>query len=174
VQTTPRPAYAPGFLDAVARVLVHEGGTSNNPADAGGLTRFGICSRDYPDLDIALLTRDDAVAIYYRDFWIPGRFDLIPRALGAKCFDLSVNIGVSHAVKCLQRAIRAAGEPIADDGVVGEKTAASVLRVPEDCAMAALRSEAAGYYRTIAALARGPRADGDREFLNGWLSRAYS
>ena len=39
--------------------------------------------------------------------------------------------------------------------------------------LAALRAEAAGYYRALAALERGRRAGGDREFLNGWLNRAY-
>jgi hypothetical protein len=39
--------------------------------------------------------------------------------------------------------------------------------------LAALRAEAAGYYRALAALERGRRAGGDREFLDGWLNRAY-
>ncbi len=41
------------------------------------------------------------------------------------------------------------------------------------CIQPALRAEAAGYYRALAALERGRRAGGDQEFLTGWLNRAY-
>jgi lysozyme family protein len=173
VAVAPRDSYPPAFLAAVNRVIANEGGLVCNPADPGGATKFGISSREYPALDIAALTRDDAIAIYYRDWWGRFGFDALPTAIAAKLFDLAVNIGPAHAIKCLQRALRSCERPVAEDGVAGPQTAAAAAAASGFALLAALRSEAAGYYRTTAALARAARPDGDREFLAGWLNRAY-
>lgn len=170
-----RPAeYPPEFLNAVARVLADEGGIVRNPADPGGLTRWGISQREYPGVDIASLTRDGAIAIYFRDWWQRFSFASLPPASAAKVFDLAVNMGPAHAVSCLQRALRACGHPLDDDGVLGPVTVGAAAAVADGAAlMAALRSEAAGYYRVTAALWRSVRPNADREFLKGWLDRAY-
>jgi lysozyme family protein len=169
----PAATYPPEFSAAVARVIADEGGFVENSADPGGATKFGISAREYPDLDIAHLTRDAAVAIYYRDWWLKYDFGHLPAAVAAKTFDLAVNIGPGHAITCLQRALRATGHPVTEDGAIGAATARAAAAASGIALLAALRSEAAGYYRAVAALTRGPRADGDREFLNGWLNRAY-
>jgi lysozyme family protein len=161
-------AYSPEFLAAVDRVLADEGGYSSNPDDRGGATRFGISARSNPGVNIAALTRDAAVKIYWREWWLRFGFARLPAAAAAKTFDLAVNIGAAHAIECLQRALRACGMPVTEDGVIGEGTANAARRADPPALMAALRAEAAGYYRVTAALA--PR---DREFLNGWLNRAY-
>jgi lysozyme family protein len=166
-------SYPPTFQRAVARVLGDEGGYVDNPADAGGETKFGICKRDYPNLDIAALSREQAMAIYYRDWWQRYRYADLPGPIAAKLFDLAINIGPENAVRCLQRALRACGRRLAEDGVAGRATLAAARAANQLALLAALRSEAAGYYRTLAALERGRRADDDREFLDGWLNRAY-
>ena len=165
--------YPPAFERAVARVLGDEGGYADNPSDPGGETKFGISKREYPQLDIAALTRADAVAIYYRDWWQRYRYSELPGPIAAKVFDLAVNIGPAHAVRCLQRALRACGRRLTEDGALGRATATAAAGANQLALAAALRAEAAGYYRALAALERGRRADGDKEFLNGWLNRAY-
>ncbi|HUY38103.1 MAG TPA: glycosyl hydrolase 108 family protein [Candidatus Binataceae bacterium] len=169
----PTESYSPEFLAAVTRVLGDEGGTETAPDDPGGVTRFGISAREYPALDIAHLTRDAAIAIYHRDYWRPFGFDAAPGAIAAKAFDLAVNIGPPHAIGCLQRALRASGHRVTEDNVLGPETAAAAHAADPLALMAALRSEAAGYYRVMAAIARDARPDADREFLAGWLNRAY-
>lgn len=170
----PEPqGYPAAFERAVARLLGDEGGYVDNSQDPGGATKFGISKRDYPALDVAALTRADAVAIYYRDWWHRYRYSEVPGLIGAKLFDLAVNIGPEHAMKCLQRALRACGRRVEEDGVLGRATIAAAVAANRLALMAALRSEAAGYYRVLAAIARGRRDDGDREFLSGWLNRAY-
>ncbi|HVA81517.1 MAG TPA: glycosyl hydrolase 108 family protein [Candidatus Binataceae bacterium] len=169
----PAETYSPEFLAAVARVLADEGGIERVSGDPGGLTRFGISAREYPTLDIAHLTRADAIAIYHRDYWRRYGLDALPGPIAAKVFDLAVNMGPAHAIGCVQRALRAAGHRITEDDVLGPETAAAAQRAEPLALMAALRSEAAGYYRVTAALARDSRAGGDREFLTGWLNRAY-
>jgi lysozyme family protein len=166
-------SYPPAFQRAVARVLSDEGGYVDNPADPGGETRFGISKREYPNLDIAALSREQAIAIYYRDWWQRYHYTDLPGPIAAKLFDLAVNIGPEHAARCLQRALRACGRRLADDGVVGRATLAAARAANQLALLAALRAEAAGYYRTLAALERGRRPGGDQEFLQGWLTRAY-
>ena len=57
------------FDIAFSRLIDSEGGLTDNPKDPGGLTKFGISQRSYPDIDIRNLTLDQAKAIYLRDFW---------------------------------------------------------------------------------------------------------
>jgi len=45
------------------------GGYVNHPADPGGETKYGISKAEYPDLDIAGLTLQQAAAIYLKDYW---------------------------------------------------------------------------------------------------------
>ncbi len=170
----PRDRYPAEFLAAVNRVLSDEGGYAANPADSGGLTNFGISSREYPSLDVAELTRDDAIEIYYRDYWLGIGLDRLPPAIAFKLLDLAVNIGAGAAVRCLQRALRACGRRVAEDGIIGDETAGAAGAADPGTLLAALRSEAAGYYRTLAALERGRRPRADRAFLDGWLNRAYA
>jgi lysozyme family protein len=90
-------AYSAEFVNAVQRVLADEGGDSSNPADAGGATRFGISARAHPGVDIATLTRDAAVKIYWDEWWVRFGFAQLPAAVAAKTFNLAVNMGASNA-----------------------------------------------------------------------------
>ncbi|MGH7917268.1 MAG: putative peptidoglycan-binding domain-containing protein, partial [Candidatus Binataceae bacterium] len=97
----------------------------------------------------------------------------LPGPIGVKTFDLAINIGPEHAVRCLQRALRACGRRVADDGVLGIQTYGAAGAVNQLALIAAMRSEAAGYYRVLAASQRGRTDPGDDEFIEGWLNRAY-
>jgi lysozyme family protein len=109
------------FLTAINRVLGIEGGYVNDPADPGGETNWGISKRSYPNLDIASLTRDDAIAIYERDFWSKIDGDTLPPGVGYQCLDFAVNSGVGTALRALQRAVG-----VADDGVFGPVSLAAL------------------------------------------------
>ncbi len=165
------PAYPALFVQAVSRVLANEGGYAMLANDPGGATNFGISQRDYPTLDIRTLTRSDAIAIYFRDFWNTGRYRELPDPIAVKLFDLSVNMGPAHATGCLQRGLRACGTSVTEDGALGNETVAAAKCADSHALLAAVRSEAAGYYRAMAD-ARSAK-DGERNFLEGWLNRAY-
>lgn len=84
----------------------HEGGYVNHPEDPGGETNFGITKMTYPELDIAALTEDDAVAIYARDFW-PEWLDWITDTETVEYFfrgAINIRGGFRTVVKCAQRA----------------------------------------------------------------------
>ncbi len=171
------------FDRAVEVVLQHEGGLVDDPDDPGGITNHGISlrflrrvrpgarlgeasggARAGPE-DVRNLTRSEAIELYRRHFWHRyGYASLWDQRVATKVFDLSVNMGPRGAHVCLQRALRAAGERVVEDGVIGPKTTAAVHRTQSDVLLAALRSEAAGWYRNR----RRPK------YIEGWLNRAYS
>lgn len=85
------------FYSAVSFTLKWEGGYSNNPADPGGETNFGISKRSYPMLDIKNLTIEQAKAIYYLDYWLPVEAANYPYPKDQILFDIGVLTGVSRA-----------------------------------------------------------------------------
>jgi lysozyme family protein len=156
------------FERAVEVVLQHEGGYSDHPADEGGATNYGISSAAHPDEDIAELTEEQAVEIYWTEYWVPGHYEMLPERLAIKVFDLAVNMGRHPAVTLLQQALRACGSVVDADGMIGPQTAGAATATCEIALLAAVRSEAAGYYRLL--LQRKPSF---APFTMNWLARAY-
>jgi lysozyme family protein len=111
------------FLGAVSFVIDRIEGGGELVTDTGGLTRWGISQRAYPMVDIEHLPRDEAVALYRRDYWQRVNGDAFPGPLALALFDGAVNIGAVGAVKILQRLV---GVP--EDGVAGPQTQAAVAR----------------------------------------------
>jgi lysozyme family protein len=95
--------YPDDFIAAVNDLIDNwEGGYVDDPADPGGETKYGISKRSYPNEDIKNLTRDRAIAIYYRDFWVePGMEKIEPLDLRAKVFNMGVLMGTGEAAKLL-------------------------------------------------------------------------
>ena len=60
------------FDQCIAFVFDREGRVyENNPDDPGGETKYGICKKSFPSLDIKNLTEDQAKDIYYKNYWQP-------------------------------------------------------------------------------------------------------
>lgn len=110
------------FEDCIGFVLKWEGGYSNHPEDPGGETKFGIAKKFYPKLDIKNLTREEAIAIYKRDYWDKNNMAEIPIYLRLAYFDCVVNQGAGAAVKILQRALG-----VTPDMIFGPKTRQALL-----------------------------------------------
>lgn len=164
------------FDHAIDTVLKHELDPSDPDkvvelvGDSGGLTKYGIAQNKHPGVDVAALTLDAAKDIYRKSYWLPFYDEIGAQAIATKVFDFAVNAGPAQAHKALQRALRACEvDDIEDDGVLGPKTLLAVNSCRVEPLLAALRSEIAGFYRS---LARGNEAL--RPFLQGWLKRAYS
>lgn len=114
------------FTKLIERILGHEGGYVNDPADPGGETNWGISKRSYPSLNIKSLTRNDAINIYHKDFWLPLQADRFHDGIAYQLLDSAVNSGIGQTIRFLQRA---AG--VADDGVAGPVTLAAVAKLSE-------------------------------------------
>jgi lysozyme family protein len=119
------------FDKAMGRILGIEGGYVNDPEDPGGETKYGISKRHYPNLDIKNLTRDQALALYLRDFWLPNKLDDQPFGVAYQMMDFAVNSGSPNATRAIQRAVG-----VADDGYVGPHTLAAIKATePHDLVM---------------------------------------
>lgn len=117
------------FDKAIGVILAVEGGYVSAAdalarKDPGGETKYGISKRQYPDLDIAALTLEDAKAIYRRDYWDKVRGDQVPWPLNLFLFDAAVNQGVEATVRMLQKAI-----DLPQDGIFGVGTLSKVLKL---------------------------------------------
>lgn len=157
------------FEKAIDVVLAHEGGFVDHPNDAGGATNWGISSRWNPGVDVANLTREEAIEIYWSSRWDGRGYDQLPERIAVKIFDLAVNMGEKNGVSILQRALRAVGVLVAIDGAIGPETSGAARRACEIALLAAVRSEAAGEYRI-----RLVRDESQAPFAEGWIERAYS
>lgn len=179
------------FDTAVSHVLENEGELVMNPKDPGGTTKFGISLRLLKSLDadklkvysifevpddqaIKDLSRDQAIKIYHDEFWALAPFECINnKYLRNYLFDTAVNLGISPAIKCLQRACWAVfrnRSMLHDDGILGPKTLRLVNELGDYSAevLSAMRSERSGDYRVIVAV--HPE---QKEFMHGWLDRSY-
>jgi type VI secretion system secreted protein VgrG len=177
---------------AIARTLPLEGGLVDAAGDGGGLTNYGVSLRYalaeaklHPDTvrffdidhdthvtrkDIAGLTTDEAVDIYWNCWWQPGWYGLLsPDLIAWKAFDIAVNTGPNRAAIILQKALVDVGAPVAVDAEVGPVTIHTANAQPQGGVqlLAALRVEQAAFYRGLAL--REPTL---KPFLKGWLNRA--
>ena len=165
------------FERAFEILVMHEGGLCE---DHAGVTKYGITMHIMDidingdgiidERDIEIMTLEDAKEIYNRKVWVHNKYSkLHDSKIAAKVFDLTVNMGPSQSHLILQRAVRACGSILKEDGILGPKTRRTTNSVCPDILLAAIRSEAAGVYRLI--VKARPRKY--KKYLVGWLSRAY-
>ncbi|MBP0589268.1 hypothetical protein J8I87_05960 [Paraburkholderia sp. LEh10] len=113
----------PSFDDAFDALIGNEGGYSNNSADPGGETMWGVTARVARAAGYAGpmkdLPRDTAKAIAKRLYWDPLRLDELDARVAFQIFDANYNGG--HAVIWMQGA---AGAKV--DGLIGPATIAAV------------------------------------------------
>lgn len=107
--------------DAMNFVFEQEGGYGVDPNDPGGETNLGISKKSYPNEDIKAMTKERAMEIYLRDFWMPCKCDELPRVICLNLFDSAINQGVGTAIKTLQKSLGG----LVIDGVIGPKTLAA-------------------------------------------------
>lgn len=113
------------FDKSFDKLIGHEGGYSNHPADPGGETMWGVTlnvasSWGYtgPMRD---LPRDTAKEIYKALYWDKVCADELPDSVRFDVFDCAVNSGVGQAVRFMQRATGTT-----DDGRLGPVTMRAV------------------------------------------------
>lgn len=179
------------FLEAIPKVLAHEGGFVDNVNDPGGATNFGISLRflqstgDYElgdidndgDIDyddISQMKIIDAKLLYFEHFWKKYGYGQIEnQQVANKIFDMSVNMGARQAHRLLQRAVNCVlgQRALTDDGLLGPKTSQGMqLALQQPFALlTALRAQQEGFYRLLVA-----KNDKFEAFLQGWLNRAIS
>lgn len=165
--------YTEQFCHAVAFILTKEGaldaqgnptpdlGYVNDPLDAGGETKGGISKRAFPSKNIAALTLDDIVRIYYTNYWKAAYCPEWDGAVAIFTFDSAVQHGARTAISLLQEISGTKA-----DGIVGAKTRAAVhgQDVEYLCARFGLRR--ARYYARII-----KNNTSQVRFIEGWHNR---
>jgi lysozyme family protein len=154
-----------GFKLCIQRIFELEGYISNDPDDPGGLTKWGISQRAFPDVDILALTEEKAEDLYREHYWDPLKGNILwagnpPVALLA--LDGAVQHGVANSILLLQRALK-----VKEDGVLGtiSMTAAAKAGVPELARLLALRAE----FYVLLVQKKPPMV----KYRNGWFQRLF-
>ena len=169
------------FNYAVNIVLQHEGGYTNDPADPGGKTNFGITEEDLQEharalnlpLDVKELGKTEAEYFYKKVYWDEYHYDSINSlAIATKIFDMAVNMGAYEAHELVQKALRYCGHSqIEVDGILGAKTISAINEVclhgREQDLHCELIDEQKWFYQYL--VEEKPNL---KVFLDGWLKRA--
>lgn len=151
-------------FDTAFQIVIGVEGGYQSPAqavannDPGGETKYGICKRDNPTLDIANLTLDQAKQIYSDRYWAVVKGNQLPYPLNVFVFDSAVNQGSDAAIKLLQKALN-----VAQDGILGINTMALASKPSQEAA-------------ALFMAARALRYTGTRNFDvfgTGWFKRLF-
>lgn len=143
--------------------------------DPGGATKWGICKRDFPDIDIKNLDMASALRIYFQEYWLKtGRqksyCDSIPHPLNFSHLDCCVNVGnwkrlkdgtpyfTGRANMMLQRAVE-----VDDDGLIGKITLAAIEKLDPLRITSMIIDQRDNYYQSLGTWAN--------EYKEGWLNR---
>jgi lysozyme family protein len=174
------------FQKALKFTLGIEGGYSNDPADSGGKTRYGITEQKARawgyDGDMRELPIELAERIYKRDYWDIIHLDDVAQLsepVALEMFDTSVNCGPSVPVKFLQRALNIFNRGGTDypdlevDGLIGGHTIWALTRylnrrgnLGASVLVEALNSQQGAFYMELTE--RRPK---DEAFAYGWFSQ---
>lgn len=153
-----RVSYAMSFEKAFDHVVGLEGGYVDDKFDPGGVTKYGISKRAYPDEDISSLTLERAKELYRRDYWNVLRCEEMPWPLAMLVFDCGVNQGIQVAAKTLQKALG-----VVQDGSLGKITMLQARKAGMETCALFLADRALRYTGT---------RNFDR-FGRGWLKRLF-
>lgn len=125
--------------------------------DRGGGTKFGITEKDYPSLNIKSLSRQQALDIFWKDYWKRGKLNQIPPQIQFMQFAGTVNFGVTGQIRALQDAAN-----VTIDGVIGHLTLLAAQSVtPRSLFLA----QKARYDRIVA------NDSSQQKFYPGWINR---
>jgi len=148
----------------------------NVAGDRGGLTKYGISAKAYPNVDIANLTYDGAVGIYADKVWVECKASILPRLFAFLVFDFYTTSG-GNAWRCLQRTV-APYKPSTykgtwDDGAFGAATLQATLDAVDTSYVK--RLELLNDFTTRRIKFYHDIVDNDasqKKFLAGWNKRA--
>lgn len=148
------------FDDAFVALIGNEGGYSNNAADPGGETMWGVTKsvaleNGYTG-EMRALSLDRAKEIAKAHYWNPYRCDELSYEVAFQVFDAAYNGG--HPAQWLQRA---AGVPV--DGVLGSVTIAAVNVADQDKIVMRFDADRLEYLAGLGASAH--------TFGPGWMNR---
>lgn len=182
---------ADNFSIAHAFTAKWEGGLSDDAADSGGLTNFGVDLAMMQDIastqvgrdtlarmgiilpvtrnTIKNLTETQAASIYRWQAWEALKLDQIPLRPAVVLYDAAVNSGPKQSVKFAQRGYNSCvvyGQPLDVDGILGPATRRALQLADTDKILMAMLDQREKFFND---LVRGKPSQ--EVFLRGWLNR---
>ena len=153
------------FDEALAAVLIHEGGYVNNPKDPGGMTNLGVTKKVWEEWvghpvgekEMRALTPDTVAPMYRKKYWDAIKGDELPTGLDYLMFDFAINAGPGRAIKTMQKAIGTT-----PDGVIGPKTMQALKDADQKDLVAKFSMEKELFYKALPTFAT---------FGKGWMRR---
>jgi hypothetical protein len=142
-----------------------EGGYSDNPADPGGPTNFGITletlraydgNQNLTADDLKKLSPEMAKEIYRTAYWNRMQCGALPPGLDLEVFDFGVNSGPAESVKTLQKIVG-----VSQDGSIGPITLAAVGQFNVEDLIARFAQARLAFYQSL----------NMPEFEKGWATR---
>ncbi len=174
------------FEIAIPWIFDAEGGLARQVNDRGGDTNYGISLKylrnvgdrdgdgyadgdldrdgDVDGEDIRIMTREEALWFYRRDFWDAANCGAFPPAIALTLFDARVNHRPRTAVRLVQHGLK-----VTPDGVIGPVTLAAARRVGSNrrYLVRHLGYRAQLYSEIVAA------DSSQATFLRGWFNRLF-
>ena len=170
-------------------VLKWEGGLTDDAADSGGLTKYGVSWAYLKDIEksrpsvlrdilgtgtvtrqtIKDLTKDQAWRLFKYSFWDPFKLDEMPLAVALCAYDCNVNHGAGNAMRIIQRAanmLPSVMPKLSVDGKFGPKTRAAMNHLACPSGIAAIAAKRQSFYDSIVA-----NRPSQRVFIRGWTRR---
>lgn len=170
-------------------VLKWEGGLTDDAADSGGLTKYGVSWAYLKDIEksrpsvlrdilgtgtvtrqtIKDLTKDQAWRLFKYSFWDPFKLDEMPLAVALCAYDMNVNHGAGNAMRIIQRAanmLPSVMPKLSVDGKFGPKTRAAMNHLACPSGIAAIAAKRQSFYDSIVA-----NRPSQRVFIRGWTRR---
>ncbi len=150
---------------AINIINQQEGEFSDNPADRGGPTKFGITQETLKSLatgvdDISQITKSMASDIIVDNFLIKPGINKLPLSIKAQMLDMSVNHGPENAIKIMQRSMG-----LKETGKLDQQTLDAAASIDPN----QLLDSRIKFYENIV------KNDKTQEqFLNGWKNRAIN
>lgn len=182
---------ADNFSIAHAFTARWEGGLSDDAADRGGFTKFGVSTAFLTDIastqagrdvlermgvilpvnrnTIRNLTESLAASLFRWQMWDALKLDLIPLRPAVVLYDAAVNSGPKQSVKFAQRGYNACvayGQPLDTDGIMGPATRKAMQQADTDKILMAMLDQREAFYRRLV-----DNDPGQQVFLRGWLNR---
>lgn len=159
-------------------LLRHEGTVyTDDPDDEGGPTKFGVTIPVYAEFlgltvtpaDIEALGVETAYEVFRVLWWDRHKYyNIVSTDIAARIMLASIHLGPGRGHRAAQRACRACGHRIAEDGIIGPISKRTINEIPSVIYVAALRSEVASYYRRI-----WDKEPEKKKKWRGWENRAY-
>ncbi len=164
------------FIKAFKFTLGNEGGYTNDPADRGGPTNWGITQADYSAwcaspqsaADVKMMPQATAQSIYSHRYWYPLACDKIKNdGIGTAFFDIGVVRGIAVPPRYAQEICNTHGASLVLDGHIGPLTLAAINELDHVIFIKDFSARVEQGFRSI--VSHNPS---QHVFLRGWVNRA--